>query len=472
MKKRKNKIIYGLIVFCLILLFNPNINVIDPLPDFIAWFLLARIFESAADSAPHFEEARANFIRLGWINLLKIPAFLLIMFVKSKDTLDNNIYALVSLSFAVFELILTTQAVKYLFTALFYLGERTEASSLIKPFKSGRSTVSTPEALRNFTYLFFIVKTLLYVIPDLFLLTRVSDKGYVIAGSSFYPYALLLSIIIAAALGAIWLFKTKKYVCSVYEENLFSSALIKIGEENGIKAIPQRARMRILLSALTVLCVASFFSLEFKLDTWNEINVLPHFIYGLILLIVCHMLYKYISRSLYTYISGAAFCIFSLVHFISTVSFLTVYEYKDILTSASAQASYNFVQISSLCEFLCLSVFLILMARNINEFIENHTGTSPDSDRYQKLEIEFHRSLKIKNYIMTALGILAGATKCADVFLNSEVQILFSETNAIITSALPWFGTVVTVSAIAYIIFTFFFTSSLKDEVKMKYQSL
>jgi len=139
MKKRKNKIIYGLIVFCLILLFNPNINVIDPLPDFIAWFLLARIFESAADSAPHFEEARANFIRLGWINLLKIPAFLLIMFVKSKDTLDNNIYALVSLSFAVFELILTTQAVKYLFTALFYLGERTEASSLIKPFKSGRS---------------------------------------------------------------------------------------------------------------------------------------------------------------------------------------------------------------------------------------------------------------------------------------------------------------------------------------------
>ena len=43
---------FGLVVFALILLFNPNINLIDALPDFIAYFILAKVFLPAADSAP------------------------------------------------------------------------------------------------------------------------------------------------------------------------------------------------------------------------------------------------------------------------------------------------------------------------------------------------------------------------------------------------------------------------------------
>ena len=134
MKNTVKNINYKLLIFSLVLLFNPSLNVVDILPDFIAWFILAKIFERAADSAPYFEEARSNFIRLGWLNLLKIPAFFLILFVKSKDTLDNNIYALVSFSFAIFEIILVTQAIKNIFTAAFYLGERTDVPALIEPF--------------------------------------------------------------------------------------------------------------------------------------------------------------------------------------------------------------------------------------------------------------------------------------------------------------------------------------------------
>ena len=55
---KKQKSIYKTVIFSLIFLFNPNISVIDILPDFIAYFLLARAFLYAADRAPHFEEAR------------------------------------------------------------------------------------------------------------------------------------------------------------------------------------------------------------------------------------------------------------------------------------------------------------------------------------------------------------------------------------------------------------------------------
>ena len=136
METINKKKFYSLLIFSLVFLLNPNINVIDVMPDFISWFILARLFERAADSAPYFEEARAGFIKLGYINLAKIIGLLIIFFVKSRDTSDNNIFALVSLSFAAVELLYLFPTVKNIFLALFHLGERTEASALISPINS------------------------------------------------------------------------------------------------------------------------------------------------------------------------------------------------------------------------------------------------------------------------------------------------------------------------------------------------
>ena len=57
MDKRKSGGYFPALVISLLLLFNPNVSIIDPLPDFIAFFILARLVERAADIAPHFEEA-------------------------------------------------------------------------------------------------------------------------------------------------------------------------------------------------------------------------------------------------------------------------------------------------------------------------------------------------------------------------------------------------------------------------------
>ena len=42
----------GWLIFAVVMLFNPNVNLIDILPDFIGYFILAKFFERAADSAP------------------------------------------------------------------------------------------------------------------------------------------------------------------------------------------------------------------------------------------------------------------------------------------------------------------------------------------------------------------------------------------------------------------------------------
>ena len=92
-KSMKN-VKYGWLIFALIMLFNPNLQLIDILPDFIGFFILAKFIERAADAAPYFEEARAAFVKLGYISLAKIPALFVIVLVRSKNTLDNDIIAL------------------------------------------------------------------------------------------------------------------------------------------------------------------------------------------------------------------------------------------------------------------------------------------------------------------------------------------------------------------------------------------
>ena len=473
MKNTVKNINYKLLIFSLVLLFNPSLNVVDILPDFIAWFILAKIFERAADSAPYFEEARSNFIRLGWLNLLKIPAFLLILFVKSKDTLDNNIYALVSFSFAIFEIILVTQAIKNIFTAAFYLGERTDVPTLIEPFavsKKGNKKITT-EAFKNLSYLFFILKTAFYAVPDLFLLTGVNEKGMVVVGSRYYPYVLLISVAAALAFGTVWLIHAKKYVSKIHGEDRFYSALEEIAGENAASSLELKAKLRALTFTPKIMIVAAFFSMELIFENWNNINVLPHFIYALVLLYVCYTFTKHTKTRLSLYIFGIIYFALSLASYVTSVSFLSKYEYMDLVKNPSAKAAYSAVQIMAALEFLSLAIFLIFIAKAFGAFIMKHTGVSADSERYGKLEAEFHRSLKIKNYVTMGLGILAGLTKCTNVFLNSEVQIIFSENDVITASILPWFGVLVTLSALAYIAFNFFYMATLKDEVTMKYTS-
>ena len=49
MREAKRRIHTGALVFALVLLANPNFNVVDIFPDFIAWLILARLFSAPAD---------------------------------------------------------------------------------------------------------------------------------------------------------------------------------------------------------------------------------------------------------------------------------------------------------------------------------------------------------------------------------------------------------------------------------------
>ena len=119
----KAKRIYSLVILSLVLLFNPSINILDLLPDFIAYALLVFIIGDLAESIPYLAECKDALTKLAIITLIRIPAFLIMY---SNMRYGSDIVPLFTLSFNVLEYVFIYGAVKNLFRAFSYLGERTD----------------------------------------------------------------------------------------------------------------------------------------------------------------------------------------------------------------------------------------------------------------------------------------------------------------------------------------------------------
>ncbi len=477
MNKQNEKKCCGMIIFCLVFLFNPTINLIDIMPDFIAWFLLAKIFERAADSAAYFEEARVSFLRLGWINLAKIPAFFLVAYLRSKNPMDSDILALASLVFATLEIIFIIPAVKNIFDAVFHVGERSDAKALITPINANRDPAHplTPESVRGLTLLFLITKSILSTFPDFFLLTSETDSGYIVTVSRYYPIVLIISILFGLLLGALWLSKCIKYIKRIHAEGLFFDALESIATESSKEKFEAKIKIRKIKFSLTLLAISSFMSLELIFDNFHGINILPRFIYGIFMITSILFVGKHAKQRTMPMISAILYTLFAAAAFFANVSFLSKYEYLDLTANKAAADAYFLVELFGTLELIALVAMMIMIARYLlTDFIRTNTGTSPNSERYRRTEKEYHRSLIKKAYILSSFGILGGIARFVNIFLNREVQLIFSDITdmtrpSFSASALPWFNLVVTATAIIYIGYSLYYTSVLKEEVDMKY---
>ena len=478
MKLINEKNFYKILIVCLVFLFNPNFSTVDILPDFVAYFLLARLFLRAADAAAYFEEARAAFIKLGWLSILKLPAFLLTQLIRQKNANDNDIVALVSLVFAVMEIIFLVSAIRNIFEALFHLGERSDARALIAPFKLSKdaSKTITPETLRAYTFFFAICKCILYTLPDMLLLTSFEvDPTAAINPFRFYPLMLILSAIFGFIVGGVWLSRMIKYAKAVNDEGKFFSALSYVYSDSSEKNT-EKSSLRSMLFTITLMATASILSADLVFGDFRGIDLLPQFIFAIFATFAFYSLSKYTKTSRTPlFITGGVYTLVSILNYIFTFRFLNKFQYSDLMTTKEALATYIPVEIFSILEFISLVAFLVVITRILISFIIEHTGLSPLSERYGITERRYHAVQKKKAYTFMILGILMGATRLANVFLNRDVQILYAfvddfDKRPISASSVPWFGLVVAVSSIFFIAYSLYYFSSLKEEVKLKYE--
>ncbi len=456
MEQTKKRHTAPLIIFALICLCNPNVNLFDLLPDFIGYFILAKVFCRAADAVPYFEEARSSFIKLAYVNLAKLLGIFAIGLVRSKNTADYDIYALLSLGFAILEIIFAIPAVTNIFKALNYLGQRSSAKSLIE-----QKGVISSDSLCTLSYVFVSLKCILYVLPELLRMTGNLDGEDTLI-HLYYPGAVVISLIFGFIVGIIWLVRMIKYVNRVHNEGLFHSATEDIASANSMETFERKVYIRSLKTTFMLFILASVFSIDLSFSTFNDINLLPEFIFGIFFSFGLLMLCKNTNaekKSLITTISlCSAFIVISVITYIFEINFLDNYGYNGLVKANAKEAKNAFLlyEISAVAEMIILLSLCVIFFLLMKKFTEKEFGKD--------------KSLTIKTGILTALSSLCGIVHFFDIFQNGRVKLVASTNIEQITSQkpqplLPWFGIIVTASAVIYALYSIYYFNLLKEEI-------
>ena len=120
-----------------------------------------------------------------------------------------------------------------------------------------------------------------------------------------------------------------------------------------------------------------------------------------------------------------------------------------------------------------------------------HTGIEKENEKYSNVDSDYHRKMKIKVCIWTVIGALGGVVRFLDGLFKYfpkgikvtvgnlgaitdgdeifETDLLFPTTSLVTESAVPWFGIVVLLITVAFIAYSFYLFSVIKDDVELKY---
>ena len=317
------------ITLALIFLLNPNVHVIDVLPDFVAYIIFAHMLRYAKDRAPYFEEARAGFIKLAIISFFKIPAYFVITFARAGNVHDYDIRTLFAFAFGIAELCFSLSVIASLYSALVYLGERSKSGTLIKPYPIGkRGRVGTIDGLRYLTTAFIIVKCAGYALPELLVLTNTVSVGEIAFNwAKYYPYSIVILLPLIFIFGVFWANRCRAFARAVTEADDFKASLDSLFDEEGLKELNHRLWLTSLKTALTVMLVATFFTVEIAFDNFKGVNLLPPFIFGIIMTVGAYRVSRFSRGGRAVLTMGGIYSISALLHYIFKTSFLINYGY-------------------------------------------------------------------------------------------------------------------------------------------------
>lgn len=467
MKRFTSKTKATLITLGLVFCFNPYINIIDILPDFVFLFFFATLINDKAEAVPYFYETKSSLLKLGFLSLARIPASL-IMFANM--TSGNDIVPLFTLVFAIAEILLGVGLINNLFNALFYLGQRTETPGIIEPFTAfGRKM--RPEVLKAFSIGFIVTRSVIALIPEFCLLTY-SDAKLKHALINAYPLLILLSFLLTLCIGAVWLALVIKYKKSVTNNSLQEKIESLLGE-NELKELEEKKSLKKKMSALSALGIGSVFMFELSFEETMGVDVLPHFIYGLFILYVVFSLFNSRETKTYASIACATLASFGSLGQLLLARFVKEYSYADLEKVKEAKSAYALITAFSVIEWLSLLLLTFVVAREFVNFAKQNTALSPEDENYSKTDAVYHKKLTGKIAVLFIAPAVIGFIKMLNVVLMWDTDIVFTENASIIeTSPLPWLGVVTFILTCVYVFYSMTFTSSLKEDIRMKYSEV
>lgn len=248
---------WNLIFWGMIFLFQPIVNVVDLLPDFLGYIMILMGLRRLRDFSSDLEECRRPFQRL-----LAISAGRTVISIVMLNGQIGSYLMIFTFVFSLLELICAISAFPKLFNGLYFVGAMYNCNALTH--SCGK--------LSTLTLAFFSVRALSAVGPDLLLYLFVNEEGSALLNAYRFPMY-LICFGITFLFGIVWLVCLMRLRRKTTRDRCFLSALDKRYAE--LTSCNQALHLRRSLSSgFSFFVCGTVFFLDLYID---GIDCLPDF---------------------------------------------------------------------------------------------------------------------------------------------------------------------------------------------------
>ena len=429
----------GALVLAVLLLFLPDLHVIDFTPDLIAYLLLLLVFSPYTVLNEHMAQAVRLLERMALISGAQILSVFWIFGFLSINPAEQPVATLLCcFVFAFFKIMTGISLCRELCDGLIHL-DTCYDGTMFCTYPTPRRRVifgrkgraarrvgryNITEKASRACQIFLICKVALNTLPEF---ASLSDGAYDDMVFNWYQYVSLFraaAMLLATVLGIVWMIRMLRYVHAISGDHEYYARLCASYMEED-RLHPERRTQRTLRVAFLMITLFAVFTIDFSLD---NINVFPDFLGAIFLLIMMKMLRPYLSSVKLPSIATVVYIVLSLGNYWITTAFFTEYRPESILRSEKIRIAYIPVQIATVLESIALLAVLVCLLRLLFEVIDRYTGYEIEStvnySREEKLAQE-HRELK-RHYVAAGVfGALTVLSNIMYVFLRPTMDFMW-----------------------------------------------
>ena len=369
----------GYILIGIIFLMNPNVSVIDVLPDFIGYFFILKALWKVSAMYPHFRDASDAFRKLAFASVIKTVIFPVIFIVAPSEM---TWLLVLSFVFALVEIFYSVVGFSKLYEGIYYSAERGAGSKLFVGYDDSRL----------FTVVYACFKPIAAFIPELSLLSgggygTVTENGVADYSGMRIPL-MIVTLMISLVVAIAWYVKTRRYFKNLLADNEYITSLCEKYESFRVRN-PHIIDRRAVMSAVALFSLGAFAAIELKLD---GINYIPNFIAGAFFIAAFIRLRKIFPTLMRVGIfASAAYSLISAIGWGFSIFFTSSYivsNSKELgmavgygqqvaaYLSSNEKITNHFTLLCVLIalEALAFAVLLIIIARTLRGCLMRHGG--------------------------------------------------------------------------------------------------
>ena len=414
MSKRSEKIGksfgFSFIFFGLIFLFNPDIAIVDVLPDFFGYILITVGFRYLRDICPHTEKAREGFAKMILISFLKLVSVVFVFGLTNFDTRPTTLL-LLAFGFGVIEIIYALPAWNALFDGLVYLAQRTSGDVALKSDRFGRDYTTK---IKKATVFFIFAKIALCVLPEFSSLSMHMYDDTAFDWSRYIGLFRVFAFAAMSVIGTVWLVRTLKYFYKLSKDSAFINGLRDKYRDEVLPKTGFFIRKHLKMSLILVFIASALCcDLYFSISTYSDVlNFLPDLLCGAAFVGVFAVLWRYSAKNARRgVILASAYTVVSLASWIATVLFVRNNSYPRIWKAQDAYNDFFSIQLPlSIVENILFVLTVFALVAVLRAIIKDHCGYLPDtlSEEYRNNRIAaILREMNAKIYPVIIFAVIS-----------------------------------------------------------------